>query len=425
VRATAINDEMKLAATYALSLLAKQDVPDSVRKAYGVDEMEFGPLYLIPKPFDTRVLTWVAPAVARAAIETGVAQLPIEPNIYRERLEMRLGKSQEVMRMSIHKAQRRPKRVVLPEGDQDRILRAAQILVDERIARPILIGNPDRVRRRAAELHLHFDGAVDIVDPQSCANCEAYINEFVALRNRKGVTPREAPRLLADHTRFGCMMVHMGDADAMIAGVTQHYPETIRPALEIISLRPGVRKLAGMYMLIMPKGQIYFLADTTMNIEPSAEDLAEIAVHAAEAVRGFNVEPRVAMLSFSNFGSTRHPLAEKVRTATKLARLRAPWLEIDGEMMADTAVTPELLAEYPFSKLTQPANVLIAPSLESGNIAYKLLMRLGGAEVVGPILLGFSKPVAVLQRGAEVNEIVHMAALAVVEAQSLEPVAAD
>jgi malate dehydrogenase (oxaloacetate-decarboxylating)(NADP+) len=425
VRATAINDEMKLAATYALSLLAKQDVPDSVRKAYDVEEMEFGPLYLIPKPFDTRVLTWVAPAVARAAIETGVAQLPVEPNIYRERLEMRLGKSQEVMRMSIHKAQRRPKRVVLPEGDQDRILRAAQILVDERIARPILIGNADRIRQRAAELHLHFDGEADIVDPQSCPKCDSYISEFVALRNRKGVTPREAPRLLADHTRFGCMMVHMGDADAMIAGVTQHYPETIRPALEIISLRPGVKKLAGMYMLIMPKGQIYFLADTTMNIEPAAEDLAEIAVHTAEAVRGFNIEPRVAMLSFSNFGSTRHPLAEKVRRATELARQRAPWLEIDGEMMADTAVTPELLAEYPFSKLTQPANVLIAPSLESGNIAYKLLMRLGGAEVVGPILLGFSKPVAVLQRGAEVNEIVHMAALAVVEAQTLEPVGAD
>jgi len=425
VRATAINDEMKLAATYALSMLAKQDVPDSVRKAYDVEEMEFGPLYLIPKPFDTRVLTWVAPAVARAAIETGVAQLPVEPNIYRERLEMRLGKSQEVMRMSIHKAQRRPKRVVLPEGDQDRILRAAQILVDEHIARPILIGNAERIRQRAEELHLHFDGAVDVVDPQSCSKRESYINEFIALRTRKGVTPREAPRLLADHTRFGCMMVHMGDADAMIAGVTQHYPETIRPALEIISLRPGVRKLAGMYMLIMPKGQIYFLADTTMNIEPTAEDLAEIAVHTAEAVRGFNIEPRVAMLSFSNFGSTRHPLTEKVRRATEIARQRAPWLEIDGEMMADTAVTPELLAEYPFSKLTQPANILIAPSLESGNIAYKLLMRIGGAEVVGPILLGFSKPVAVLQRGAEVNEIVHMAALAVVEAQTLEPVGAD
>jgi len=424
VRATAINDEMKLAATYALSTLAKQDVPDSVRKGYGAENMEFGPLYLIPKPFDTRVLTWVAPAVARAAMETGVAQMPVELDAYREKLEARLGKSQELMRMSIHRAQRRPKRVVLPEGDQDRILRAAQILVDERIARPVLIGDEGKIMQRAADLRLHFDGSVDVVDPVTSPHLQAYLDEFVALRHRKGVTPSEAPRLMQDPTRFGCMMVHMGDADAMIGGVTQHYPETIRPALEIISLRPGVKRLAGMYMLIMPKGQIYFLADTTMNIEPTAEDLAEIAVHTAEAVRGFNIEPRVAMLSFSNFGSTRHPLTEKVRRATELARKQAPWLEIDGEMMADTAVTPELLAEYPFSKLTQPANVLIAPSLESGNIAYKLLMRLGGAEVVGPILLGFSKPVAVLQRGAEVNEIVHMAALAVVEAQTQEAIPA-
>jgi malate dehydrogenase (oxaloacetate-decarboxylating)(NADP+) len=421
VRATAINDEMKLAATYALSTLAKQDVPDSVRKVYGAEEMQFGPLYLIPKPFDTRVLTFVAPAVARAAMETGVAQIPVDLQVYRERLEFRLGKSQEVMRMSIHRAQRRPKRVVLPEGDQDPILRAAQILVDERIARPVLIGDAAHIRARAADLRLHFDDSVDIVDPATDPRCQTYLDEFVALRQRKGVTPREAPRLLLDPTRFGCMMVHMGDADALIGGVTQHYPETIRPALEIISLRPGVKRLAGMYMLIMPKGQIYFLADTTMSIEPSSDDLAEIAVHTAEAVRGFNIEPRVAMLSFSNFGSTRHPLTEKVRRATELARKLAPWLEIDGEMMADTAVTPELLAEYPFSNLTQPANVLIAPSLEAGNIAYKLLMRLGGAEVVGPILLGFSKPVAVLQRGAEVSEIVHMSALAVVEAQSQAP----
>ena len=418
VRATAINDEMKLAATYALAMLAKEDVPDSVRRAYGVEKMEFGREYLIPKPFDTRVLTWVAPAVARAAIETGVATRPIELDIYREKLEFRLGKSREVMRMSIHKAQRAPKRVVLPEGDQDRILRAAQILIDERIARPVILGEPERIRARAAELHLRFDHGADLVNPAADPRRERYLEEFVRLRQRKGVTPREAPALLLDPTRFGCMMVHMGDAEAMISGVSRHYPETIRPALEIISVKPGVKKLAGMYMLIMPKGDIFFLADTTMNIEPAAEDLAEIAINTAEAVKGFNIEPRVAMLSFSNFGSTRHPLTEKVRRATELARARAPWLQIDGEMMADTAVTPELLAEYPFCALHKPANVLIAPSLEAGNIAYKLLMRLGGAEAVGPIMLGFSKPVAVLQRGADVNEIVHMAALAVVEAQT-------
>ena len=418
VRATAINDEMKLAATYALAMLAKEDVPDSVRRAYGVETMEFGREYLIPKPFDTRVLTWVAPAVARAAIETGVAVRPIELDIYRERLEFRLGKSREVMRMSIHKAQRAPKRVVLPEGDQDRILRAAQILIDERIARPVILGDPARIQARAEEMHLRIDSGADLVDVERDPRRERYIEEFVRLRQRKGVTPREAPTLLLNPTRFGCMMVHMGDAEALISGVSQHYPETIRPALEIISVKPGVKKLAGMYMLIMPKGQIYFLADTTMNIEPSAEDLAEIAINTAEAARGFNIEPRVAMLSFSNFGSTRHPLTEKVRRATELVRGRAPWLQVDGEIMADTAVTPELLAEYPFSTLRQPANILIAPSLEAGNIAYKLLMRLGGAEAVGPIMLGFSKPVAVLQRGADVNEIVHMAALAVVEAQA-------
>jgi malate dehydrogenase (oxaloacetate-decarboxylating)(NADP+) len=425
VRATAINDEMKLAATYALATLAKEDVPDSVRRAYGVEMMEFGREYLIPKPFDTRVLTWVAPAVAQAAMETGVASRPIELDIYREKLEFRLGKSREVMRMSIHKAQRAPKRVVLPEGDQDRILRAAQILIDERIARPVILGDPARMRERASELHLRFDHGADFVNPETDPRREHYIEEFVSLRQRKGVTPREAPLLLLDPMRFGCMMVHLGDAEALISGVSLHYPETIRPALEIISVKPGVRKLAGMYMLIMPKGDIYFLADTTMTIEPTAEDLAEIAINTAEAAKGFNIEPRVAMLSFSNFGSTRHPLTEKVRRATEIVRGRAPWLQVDGEIMADTAVTPELLAEYPFSTLRKPANVLIAPSLEAGNIAYKLLMRLGGAEAVGPIMLGFSKPVAVLQRGADVNEIVHMAALAVVEAQAhgheLEP----
>jgi malate dehydrogenase (oxaloacetate-decarboxylating)(NADP+) len=422
VRATAINDEMKLAATYALAMLAKQDVPDSVRRAYGVEQMEFGKEYLIPKPFDTRVLTWVAPAVARAAMETGVASKPLDLEIYREKLEFRLGKSREVMRMSIHKAQRAPKRVVLPEGDEDRILRAAQILIDERIARPVILGDPEKIRARVQELRLRFDHGAEIVDPATDPRRATYIEEFVRLRQRKGVTPREAPSLLLNPTRFGCMMVHNGDAEALIGGVSQHYPETIRPALEIISVKPGVRKLAGMYMLIMPKGQIYFLADTTMTIEPTAEDLAEIAVNTAEAAKGFNVEPRVAMLSFSNFGSTRHPLTEKVRRATEIVRGRAPWLQVDGDLMADTAVTPELLAEYPFSTLKQPANVLIAPSLEAGNIAYKLLMRLGGAEAVGPIMLGFSKPVAVLQRGADVNEIVHMAALAVVEAQTHEPV---
>ena len=420
VRATAINDEMKLAATNALAELARMDVPDSVRRAYGVESMEFGPTYIIPKPFDSRVLTIVAPAVARAAMETGVAQHRLDLDEYRERLERRLGKSQEIMRFMIHKAQRTNCRVVFPEGMHDKILRAAQILVDERIARPVLIGDETCILNRAETLHLHFQGQVDIVNPASSPRLAGYTARYLALRQRKGATHTEAPQLLMNPTRFGAMMVECGDADVLLAGLTQHYSDTIRPALEVIPKREGTRKVAGMYMLITPKGQVCFLADTTVNIEPSAEDLAEIAILAADTVVSYDVDPRVAMLSFSTFGSSRHPLAEKVARATELVRARRPNLVIEGELMADAALVPEMLNEYPFSHLQGPANVLIAPSLESGNIAYKLLMRLGQCEAIGPILMGFSKPVHVLQRGCEVNDIVHMAALAAVEAQALK-----
>jgi malate dehydrogenase (oxaloacetate-decarboxylating)(NADP+) len=421
VRATAISDAMKMAASLALAELARQDVPDSVRRAYGVENMEFGREYIIPKPFDSRVLTWVAPAVARAAMESGVAQIQVDLEEYREELERRLGKSQEIMRMIIHKAQRAPKRVVFPEGDQDKILRAAQILVDERVARPVLLGGEQAIRRRASELHLHFNESIEIVDPVKSPKWDAYVAEYMRLRQRKGVTWSEAPRAMTSRTRFGAMMVHAGDADALIAGLTQHYPDTIRPALEIIPKKEGIDKVSGMYMMISAKGQIYFLADTTVNIEPSAGDLAEIAVMAAEAARSYGTVPRVAMLSFSNFGSSKHALAEKVRQAAELVRRRAPDLAVDGEMMADCAVSPELIAEFPFSAIQGDANVLIAPSLEAGNIAYKLLLRIGGCEAIGPILMGFSRPVHVLQRGAEVNDIVYMAALAVVEAQAIGP----
>jgi malate dehydrogenase (oxaloacetate-decarboxylating)(NADP+) len=420
VRSTAINDEMKLAATYGLAELARMDVPDSVRRAYNVEQMEFGPEYIIPKPFDSRVLTHVAPAVARAAMETGVAQIPVDLDEYRERLERRLGKSQELMRMVIHKAQKSPKRVVFPEGDQDKILRAARILIDEKIAKPILLGAASKILARAEALHLHLNGEVEIIDPCDSGLTSQYLPEFMSLRQRKGVTHTEAPHLLADPTRFGAMMVHCGDADALIAGLTQHYPDTIRPALEVIAKKDGIAKVSGMYMLITPRGQVYFIADTTVNIEPSAEDLAEIAVTVAETVRSFDVEPRIAMLSFSNFGSTRHPLALKVARATELVRQRRPDICVEGEMMADAAVVEDLQSDYPFSRLGGAANVLIAPSLEAGNIAYKLLMRLGGCEAIGPLLMGFSRPVHVLQRGAEVNDVVNMAALAVVEAQAYE-----
>jgi malate dehydrogenase (oxaloacetate-decarboxylating)(NADP+) len=417
VRATAINDEMKMAATRALAALAKQDVPDSVRRAYGVEEMAFGPDYIIPKPFDPRVLIWESAAVAEAAMRTGVAQQPVNIEEYKEQLARRLGKAYEVMRMMVHKAQRAPKRVVFPEGEESKMLRASQILLDEKIAFPILLGSEKRIRARIEELKLNLEGA-QIIEPARFPRLAEYIEELYRLRQRKGVTRKEAAELILNRNYFGSMMVRMGDAEALIAGLTQHYPDTIRPALQVISVREGLTKVSGLYLLISPKREIYFLADCTVNIEPTAEDLAEIAICTAEMARRFDVEPRVAMLSFSNFGSTRHPLAEKVRRAVELVKQREPGLMIDGEMQADTAVVPEIIEEdYPFSCLKGGANVLIFPDLEAGNIAYKLLNRIGGCEVIGPILMGMSRPVHVLQRGAEVNEIVNMAAIAVVDAQ--------
>jgi malate dehydrogenase (oxaloacetate-decarboxylating)(NADP+) len=419
VRATTINDEMKLAATRALASLAKEDVPDSVLRAYNVDRLEFGRQYIIPKPFDPRVLIWEASAVAQAAMDTGVAQVPVEIGQYREALERRLGKAYGVVRNMINKAQRQPRRVVFTEGEEGKILRACQILLDEKIAFPILLGSEDTIRAKVEELHLHLEGA-QIVEPAKFPRLEEYTEEFFSLRQRKGVTRTEAGQLILNPVTFGSVMVRLNDADALIGGLTTHYPDTIRPALEVIEVRPEMRIVAGVYVLITAKGDLYFLADATVNIEPTAEDLAEIAIMAAEKARRFNQEPRVAMLSFSNFGSTRHPLADKVRRAVNLVRQRAPGLMIDGEMQADTAVVPEILDEtYPFSTLKGGANVLIFPNLEAGNIAYKLLQRIGGAECIGPLLTGLSKPVHVLQRGSEVNDIVHVAAVAVVDAQEV------
>jgi len=417
VRATAINDEMKLAATRALAALAREDVPDSVRRAYGVEEMAFGREYIIPKPFDHRVLIWVASAVANAAMESGVAQNPVDIDEYRERLERRLGKAHEVMRVMIHKAQRQPKRVVFPEGEQDKILRACQILVDERIADPILLGNPEVIRAKMESLRLNLNG-VPIIHPPSFPRLAEYTEHFFKIRQRKGVTRTEAEELIVHPVTFGSMMLRLGDADALIEGLSQNYPDTLRPALQVIPVREGLRRVSGMYMLITPNGRMYFLADTTVNIEPTAEDLAEIAIVTAETARGFNVEPRVAMISFSNFGSVRHPEAEKVRRAVEIIHERAPDVMVDGEMQADTAVVPRIIEErYPFSLLKGGANVLIFPNLDAGNAAYKLLQRIGGAEAIGPILMGLSKPVHVLQRGDEVSDIVNMTAIAVVDAQ--------
>ena len=420
VRATAINEEMKLAATRALAALAKEDVPDSVCHAYGVDRIRFGPDYIIPKPFDPRVLVWEASAVAKAAMETGVARTPVDLVQYRERLETLLGKAHEVMRMIIHKAQARPRRVVFPEGDDEKILRAAHILIEEKIAQPVVLGDNRVIEAKAVDLGVPLD-KLEIVDPKTCAKRETYANHLYELRQRRGVTRSEAQELISNRNVLGAVMVNLGDAGALVAGANQHFPDVIRPALQVIKPRPGLHRVAGLYVLVTRRGDLYFLTDCTVNIEPSAEDLAEIAISAAETAKRFNVTPRVAMLSFSNFGSTRHPLSEKVRRAVQLVRLTDPTLMIDGEMMADTAVTPEIIERtYPFSKLRQGANVLVFPDLTSANTCYKLLQRIGGAEAIGPILMGMSKPVHVLQRGAEVEEIVNIAAVAVVDAQETE-----
>ncbi|HKN24810.1 MAG TPA: NADP-dependent malic enzyme [Candidatus Acidoferrum sp.] len=417
VHATAINEEMKLAATRALAALAKEDVPDSVCHAYGVGRIRFGPEYIIPKPFDPRVLVWEASAVAKAAMETGVARTPVDLVEYRERLERLLGKAHEVMRTIIRKAAARPRRVVFPEGENEKILRAAHILVEEHIAQPILLGDEKVIQSKARDLSVALD-KIEVVNPQAWPKREGYIQALYELRRRRGVTLSEAQEYINDRTLFGSLMVQLGDADALVGGVDKHFPDTIRPALQVIKPRPGLHRVSGLYVLVTRRGDMYFLADCTVNIEPSAEDLAEIAICAAQTAKRFNVTPRVAMLSFSNFGSTKHPLAEKVQKAVRLVKAAEPSLMIDGEMMADTAVVPEIIEEtYPFCELRGGANVLVFPDLTSANTCYKLLGRIGGAETIGPILMGMSKPVHVLQRGAEVEEIVNIVAIAVVDAQ--------
>jgi malate dehydrogenase (oxaloacetate-decarboxylating)(NADP+) len=417
VRASAINDEMKIAATKALSDLTKEGVPDSVIRAYGGQRIEFGKEYIIPKPFDPRVLLWEATAVAKAAMESGVARNPIKDfEAYRDSLEARLGKSREVMRFFIHRAQQNPKRIVFPEGEEEKILRAAEILAEEKIARPILLGSRTLITDRIQSLGLNLEG-VEIINPSKSPKHDVYVTAYYLQRQRKGLTKFDAERQIKTHNVFGMMMVQQGDADGLISGLTQHYPETVRPALQIIGKREGVRTIAGLYMLVF-KNQTIFIADATVNIDPSAEELAEIALLAAEKVRRLDIEPRVAMLSFSNFGSTKHPFVEKVRRATELVKREAPELMVDGEMMADTAVSPEILSElFPFSSLQGAANVLVCPDLTSANIAYKLLAKLGGATPIGPILMGIRKPVHLLAPGVDVSEIVNIAAMAVFEAQ--------
>jgi malate dehydrogenase (oxaloacetate-decarboxylating)(NADP+) len=416
-RATGIDEGMMLAATRTLADLAKQNVPESVCRIYGLDDLTFGPLYIIPKPFDPRVVVSVAVAVVAAAMQSGVARVKLDLEEYRHSLENRLGSDPGVTRVLIQKARARPCRIVFPEGENPTVLRACRVLVDEEIAGPVLLGDAQKIRDRATGLHLNL-AALEIVDAENHPRLSLYIDELFRLRQRKGITRTEAELLVRNRNILGALMVQLGDADALVTGLTTHYPDTIRPLLQIIPLRPGVRRASGLYLAITPRRKLYFLADCTVNIEPSSEDLAEIAICAANTARRFDIEPRVALLSFSNFGSNRHDSSDRVRQAVEIIRKKCPELAIDGEMQADTAVRPELIDEtYPFSVLRGGANVLVFPSLDAGNIAYKLLASIGGAQLIGPILMGLERPVHVLQRDSSVSDIVNLAALAAIEAQ--------
>jgi len=426
VRARAINEEMKMAAARALATLAREDVPDDVRKAYGGQELRFGPEYIIPKPFDTRVLLWVAPAVAQAAMETGVARVPL-PDLaaYRERLERIRGKGREVMRAVFHKARRAPKRVVFPEAEEEKVLRACQVVTEEEIATPVLVGDEARIRARAAELKVRLAG-VEVVDVASSDALPAFGKRLLELRNRRGMTPRKAQEQVRRPLVHGILLVESGRADGLVCGLNRSYPDTIRPALEILRLAPGVRRVAGMYLVVLRR-RVLFFADATVNIEPDAETLAEIAVLSGKTVRAlFDTEPRIAMLSFSNFGSVDDPRARKVADAVRLATAADPTLVIDGEMAADTALVPEIVeTAFPFSRIRGDANVLIFPDLQSGNIAYKIAQRLADAEVIGPLLMGLAQPVNVLNHYSSVSEIVNMVALTSVAASAAGPAARE
>jgi len=416
VRATEINEAMKKAASQALASLAKMDVPDSVSKAYGGESFRFGRDYLIPKPFDFRVLLWVAPAVAEAAMASGVARRPIEDmGAYLRKLEAMLSRSREVMSVVIEKARRDPRRIVFPEGEHPKILRAAKILAEEGICRPVLLAREEEIEKSAAELQLPMD-RIEIINTNRSPKLPEYARRLEELRRRSGVTSEEARRVVRVRNYFGPLMLELGDADGVISGVTQEYPDTLRPALQIVGTAPGVRRVSGVYILLM-KERTFFFADTTVNIDPTAEELAEIATLTASQVRGFDIEPRVAMISFSNFGSNGHANARKVKRAVEILKSSRPDLPVDGEMQADFAVMPEMLeTHYPWATVRRP-NVLIFPDLQSANAAYKLVWRLGGAEAIGPILMGMKKPVHVLQKGVDVADIVNMAAIAVVDAQ--------
>jgi malate dehydrogenase (oxaloacetate-decarboxylating)(NADP+) len=418
VRATEINEEMKLAAVHAIANLAKESVPDMVVKAYGDAKLSFGPEYLIPKPLDPRLITSISPAVAKAAMDSGMAKNPITDwGAYHQQLLNRIGIDQKLMNRVIDRAKTNPKRVVFAEAHHHKILKAAQILQDEGIAQPILLGDKDEIERLIKEHQLELNCPI-IYPRKEHAKVDTYAEVLYKKRQRKGMSLRDCQQLMRDRNYYGAMMVEMGEADALVSGLTKDYPKTILPSLHIIGMAEGVNRVAGMYIMLNKKGTFFF-ADTTVNLDPTAEQLVDIIGLTAHGVRFFDMEPRMAVLSYSNFGSSKGEVPEKTREAVRLAKKKFPDLVIDGDIQANVAFNTELQQEsFPFSSLAhEGANTLIFPNLESGNIAYKLLTEIGGAEAIGPILLGMKKPVHVLQLGSSIREIVNMAAIAVVDAQ--------
>ncbi len=419
VRARKINDEMKLAAVRALAEIAKQGeqgLPDEVRRAYPGERFEFGPRYIIPKPFDPRVLIQESCAVARAAMETGVARIQIDLDEYRERLEKYRGRSREVMRSVVNQAKAAPKRIVFPEGSEERVLRAVQLLREEEICEPVLLGNQDEIRERAGELGVDLAG-VQLIDPKRSDKRVYYRKELLNLRRRKGVTEQDADRLLNRRSYFGVMMVRMGDAAGLLAGLTKSYPESVKPALEVVGLAEGHERAAGVYLVIQ-KERVLFFADGSINVEPTAEELADIAGLGASTASWFGFDPVVAFLSYSNYGSVRGADGERLGAAVSIAKARWPELEIDGEMQADIALEPQKRASrFPFADIKREANVLVFPNLHAAHIAVRLMGSVGGASVVGPILMGMRTPVNCVPPTASIEDVVNLTAVTVLQAQ--------
>ena len=422
VRATQINQAMQLAAVKALAELTKSPVPDIVNMAYNESTIAFGPNYIIPKPLDPRLISTVSPAVAKAAMESGVAKKPISNwNAYEIELNKRLGIDNQLVRALGAKARRDPKRVVFADAENKNVLKAAQIALDEGIAIPILLGTPEIIKTLTEEHNINIEG-IQIINPKSREEKEVrkkYGEVFFKKRQRRGVNSQEVDKLMRDRNHFGCMMVELGDADAMISGLSRNYPDTIRPAIQIIGKEEGVSKIAGMYIMLTKKGPL-FLADTTVNFNPTAEELADITLLVAKEVRTFGITPRIAMMSYSNFGSSDTPEAITVRNARSIVKQKNPSLIVDGEMQGIVAFNKDVMREsYPFSELIDAGdvNTMIFPNLSAGNIAYSLLQEVGGADAIGPVLLGLKKPVHVLQIGSSTRSILNMVVIAVIDAQ--------